>query len=217
MGAIKQITIAPKQQTKVDWLVVRKWYLEHGDADYPEVAKEFGISLNTVKSRGAQEGWLELRRRATAKAETKIFNSVVDNLSKLNNEHAERFRLVQAYTQRRLVLAMAKMQQAENQAQETIYVEALGTSVPLIDDRKLISPQQINFLTSALKESIFGERIAKGLPTSVSKSENDINVSNPYANYTVEQLEKVYEAIDAKLRSKYERKPEVLEAVTTGP
>lgn len=163
------------------------------------LAKHFNLNADTIRNHSASENWNALRKKTVSEAEVKLIDNVSDKLAETNLKHAATYKQAQAYITRRLSLAIAKAQSLESKATEHIQIGQ--TTIPIIDDSKLMSPQQIKFLMEGLKVAVDGERVALGLPTSVTKSENDINLINPFAEYRDDQLKRIIEITDAELKS----------------
>jgi hypothetical protein len=163
-----------KKRGRVNWEAAMKFFVTNPEITYVDIAKKYGVSEPTARSHGSKGNWTGLRKKA--------------------------YRMGQYYVNRRLQLALAKMQNTENKATSKVLLEN-GLEVPVVRDDWLMSPQQVNFLLSAMKTAMDGERVALGLPTNVTKSDNDLNINNPYAGYSEDQLRRIIEITDAELKS----------------
>lgn len=131
-----------KPTKKIDWLKARMDYLQDSSLSYADIGKKYGVSLTTVKLRGVQEGWPELRQTLAEKAYKDFQTKLLDEKSNSQNRHLELYK---------------NMQMLINKAQEVAAKDPKGTTAFDLDK-----------LARALKTSIDGERVVLGLPTSVS-------------------------------------------------
>jgi hypothetical protein len=189
-----------KKRGRVNWEAAMKFFVTNPEITYVDIAKKYGVSEPTARSHGSKGNWTGLRKQAQRKSEVVLVDNVADVLAETNEKHAKAYRMGQYYVNRRLQLALAKMQNTENKATSKVLLEN-GLEVPVVRDDWLMSPQQVNFLLSAMKTAMDGERVALGLPTNVTKSDNDLNINNPYAGYSEDQLRRIIEITDAELKS----------------
>lgn len=125
---------------KIDWLAAREYYLSDATASYTDVSKKFGVSLKAVKDRGAKEGWLELRQNLSEKAYENFQKKLLRTKEAAQDRHLLQFQNLQALINKRVIA---------------------------ISSDKVQDAQELRRLASALKDSVMGERIVLGLPTSV--------------------------------------------------
>lgn len=197
------------KKPKVDWLTVRKKYIEDVTVTYDDLAKLFGIDANTVAVHGKKEQWVELRQKTVATAAARLEDNVADELAKINDRHGMIWRNAQALIVGRINIEYAKQQYATEQAIEAGRYTKTGQ--PIVDTRELMGGQQLSYLMTAGKTAVDGERVVRGLPTNVTQTQNDININNPYEKYTPEELEQVLSATEAKLREKYAQNAKTIE------
>lgn len=193
------MTKIKQKNRNIDWVSAKKYYISHTECKLSDIAKKYGCTVNGAQRRSSVENWVALRKKTISESEIKLLDNVSDKLAETNQKHASTYRQAQSYINRRLQLAMAKAQELENSATKSVKLGKI--TIPLIDDSKLMSPQQISFLITALKTAVDGERVALGLPTTVTKSENDFNINDPFADYNEDQLRRIIEITDAEIKS----------------
>ena len=146
---------------KIDWFKAREDYLSDSTLSYSDIAKKYGVSLTSVKTRGNNEDWLKLRQSLTEKALSRIQEQLVDEKTKANAKHLTHWQNIQALANN-LIMDMANRNYYRNKAGNLI-LDKDDNPIPVP-----IDPFALERLVRALKEAINGERVVLGLPTSVS-------------------------------------------------
>lgn len=183
------------RKAKVDWLAAKHYYIENANISLRDVASKYDVTLKTVESHSSKEGWVKLRSQVGISATNKAIEQAVDERVIVVNEHAQKFAHIE-----NISLAMMNRLAKKLKRLEQIDPDAL-----LDDHRAYMSPQQWNYLVSAFKVATDGRRTALGLPNSITKSDNEINILNPYAGYPEQQLLQIINTNQAEMRAKYAR------------
>lgn len=180
--------------TKIDWLEAKKYYVENNRVSLRDVALKFGTTTKSVEDHSAKEGWVNLRQQVGVSATTAIVEKAADERVAIVNEHALKFAQTENITvamMNRLARKLRRLEQTDPDA--------------LLDDKSYMSPQQWSYLVQALKVSTDGRRTALGLPVTITKSEGEVSVLNPYQGYNPSQLRKIIEQNETEMRAKYAR------------
>lgn len=136
----KAVKKAPKvQPTKIDWTLAQQWYLMDATRTLSDVAKEFGVSRNSVTVNSTRMGWTELRNKLSETATNLMMKRLAKVKVAANDRHVSNYRTLQ----NKIMLAV------DNLSAES-------------DTSDMLS------LAKALKTASDGERVALGLPTLVN-------------------------------------------------
>lgn len=65
----------------MDWNKLKAEYIA-GGTSYRKLSEKYNVSFNTLQGVAKREKWCELRRQAQDKSDTKIVNSVANDISK---------------------------------------------------------------------------------------------------------------------------------------
>ena len=65
----------------MDWNVLKAEYIA-GGTSYRKLADKYGIPFSNLKNAAVKEGWVRLREQAKNKANSKMVNSVANDISK---------------------------------------------------------------------------------------------------------------------------------------
>ena len=65
----------------MDWNKIKAEYIS-GGTSYRKLAKKYNVSFTTLQGVAKREQWVELRRQAQDKSDTKIVNSVASDIAK---------------------------------------------------------------------------------------------------------------------------------------
>ena len=65
----------------MDWNIIKAEYIS-GGTSYRKLAKKYNVSFTTLQGVAKREQWVELRRQAQDKSDTKIVNSVASDIAK---------------------------------------------------------------------------------------------------------------------------------------
>lgn len=174
---------------RIDWLAAKKDYLSDGSMSYMKIAKKYGVTNNAVGNRAKKENWVKLRQDLVGAADAEMQEEIVDELAEVNTRHVQTARNLQAYHISSLNVLNAyirKLQERINNNQA-------------VDPKEVYSPYQGNNLTDALKKAIELERIALGLPITVTKNETETKHTFDTSGFTLEELD---DAINAKLEKR---------------
>lgn len=190
------------RKPKVDWLSAKHYYIENAEVSLRDVADKYGVTLKTVETHSSKEGWVKLRSQVGISATNRVVEQAIDERVGVVNEHAQKFAHIEN-------ISMAMMNRL---AKKLKRLEQTDPDALLDDHRAYMSPQQWNYLVSAFKVATDGRRTALGLPTTITKSDNDVNVLTPYAGYSEQQLMQIINVNQAEIRAKYAR-----EVDTTNP
>lgn len=183
------------RKPKVDWLAAKHYYIENAKVSLRDVADKYDVTLKTVETHSSKEAWVKLRASVGISATNKVVEQAVDERVTVVNEHAQKFAHIE-----NISLAMMNRLAKRLKRLESIDPDAL-----LDDHKAYMSPQQWNYLVSAFKVATDGRRTALGLPTTITKSDNEVSVLNPYAGYSEQQLMSIINVNQAEMRAKYAR------------
>lgn len=180
----KKATTKPKprtstQKTKIDWFEARKAYLSDGTLSYRDIAKKFGVSLNTIEKRAKSEGWVELRQELGEKAFNELTERLVNVKTSANDRHLKHYQNLQALANR----SIKEMDEGSilfDRKGNPLYERKEDGTVKIF--RRPINPFELEKLAKALKTAIDGERVVLGLPTSVSAL-TDPEGGNPWSGF----------------------------------
>lgn len=64
----------------MDWNKLKAEYIA-GGTSYRKLAKKYGVSFSSVRFKAEQEKWTELKAQAQHSANTKIFESIVEDIT----------------------------------------------------------------------------------------------------------------------------------------
>jgi len=179
MASLNLLTVQDHRY-KVDWLGAKFTYLENPNFSYTDIARMFGVSLKQVKRHGSNEEWVEGRQQVADLAEQRITETLADKRLKA----IERHRVI--YSQVIDVLGYQLKVINRDTRQKELKATIEGRE---LRPRELYSPKQFYALTKALKLATDGERLAWGLPTTISgSSQASATPINPYAGWPKEDL-----------------------------
>lgn len=139
----------------------------------------FDVSLKQVKVHGAGEDWVEGRQRVAELTEQCVTETLADQRIKMIERHRLLYGQVLDVLGYQLGVIARDTRQKELQA--TLENRDLRP-------RELYSPKQLYALIKALKLASEGERLAWGLPTTITGSGQATTQANPYAGWPYEDL-----------------------------
>jgi hypothetical protein len=127
------------QPTKIDWAEAQKFYLMDATASYSDVAKEFGVSKNTVTKHANAMGWSDLRNKLTETSTNLMIKRLASKKTGANDRHYDQYKTLEA--------------------------KVMAVINKLNDDA---DPGDLMALARALKVATDGERVVLGLPTNIN-------------------------------------------------
>ena len=105
----------------MDWTKIKADYIA-GGTSYRKLCDKYGVSRTTLQRKALEEGWVELRRQAEAKSETRIVNGIIKQKGEYGRD----------------IIAVAD--------------KLLGRMSDLIDEMPKLSPMSMRNLTAALRD-----------------------------------------------------------------
>lgn len=173
---------------RIDWLSVKNEFVSNSTTTYASVAEKYGTTVRSVMRHAHKEGWMGMRKEVEERAAVAIVEKAVEQIEEVNGRHVKAYKNLQAFALTQLNILYEYTKDAMRKAK----VEG-RTLTP----RDLYNSQQLKFLAETLRIGMDGERVARGIPTVVTKGEQDINVKSEFAEQPVEELERLYKTIDA--------------------
>lgn len=194
--------------SKINWTKARKDYISDPTLSYMDIAKKYGVAKKTVEQHATKGRWVATRQSLADKSSAIVEQKIVDDLSVINTRHTETYRNLQVLLLTNLNILIDDIKNKQE------FAKLNGSRLTA---RDTYSPTQLNFLGSALRSAIEGERIALGLPTtSVSRVEGKFAVAN--INISEEQWERITNATDSAVELLRERgySEQEIEAISSG-
>ena len=187
------------KRPKVDWLEAKKYYVENPTVTLREVAEKYSVSLNTVATHSKKEEWVKTQQDIAEETMDRVVDKAAEERSQLTTDHAQKFALAENISVAMMTRLAKKIRRLEQNDPEAV-----------TSDYNLMSPQQWNFLVTALKTATDGRRTALGLPSTITKTDNDINILNPYQGFTPQQLLGIIRQNETEIRAKYAREGDII-------
>lgn len=170
-----------------DWTMLKQEYIGNNTVTYQALAKKHGVSERTIKRHAVQEGWQAARNNIAQQVTNNVTKRAIENLEEVNERHTKAYKNLQAFALTNLNILYDHIKTQQQQAKEK--------NVKL-NPRDVYNSQQAKFLAETLRVAMDGERITLGLPTVVTKGEQDVNLTSEFANKDLNELEKLYRAAD---------------------
>lgn len=82
--------------SKINWSRALHDYASDESMSYAKIAEKYGVSVDAVKAKGEEEGWVEIRAETKQKLLQKIPEKVADKLAAINDVHLNLGRLLQS-------------------------------------------------------------------------------------------------------------------------
>lgn len=149
----------------VDWGKARIDYLADGSLSFADIAKKYGVSKTAVEAQSRKESWAQLRQDLGEKAYNEFQAKMLSTKDRAQSEHLMSFQNMRALINRA----------AMEMSQHNYYRDKKGNLILAKDkdgnDQPIpipLDPFQLEKLAKAQQIAINGERVALGLPTSVS-------------------------------------------------
>lgn len=144
----------------VDWDKARRDYISDNTMTYVKIAKKYGVVKKSVEQIASKQKWVETRRELGEKAEAEFRNKLLEQKSKIQDEHLTAYQNLRAVSNK-IIYAMATASYEKYKGQ--LLLDADGKPIPIIPDAF-----QLEKAARALKIATEGERLAIGLPSNVS-------------------------------------------------
>lgn len=156
----------------IDWIKIKTEYITDPTSTYRSLAEKYGVSTNTINTHAQDENWQEAREKKQEQLKQEIDKRVtkerIETAVEINKRHANthlRFEqlstgLLNFYIDEFLALKR-QYDNAENDQQKAI----------LLSKIQALELGKISKLQDIMTTAINGERVAEGLPTSVTKSD----------------------------------------------
>lgn len=195
MATVKKSKAGGLQPAKIDWLAARNDYIADVTVSYTDIGKKYGVTKSAVQKRGTAEGWPELRQRLADKAYDAFQHKMLEEKESRQAVQLQHWQNLQALCNLTI----------QGMANHNFYTDRQGNVILDQRGKPIIVPPSafaLEKLARAMEAAINGERVVLGLPTAVTKSENDINLVNPYDKYGRDQLEMMWESANAIARSR---------------
>jgi len=168
------------RQPVADWKIVKAEYITT-TLSVDAIAKKFGLSLSSVRTRATKEGWVEQRSLYSKKAEAryieKASNTRADSIAKMNEAH----------TQVAKSLASTAALVLQKSVKRNEAGQVVGTD---------LEPRDINSLSAALVNAQKIERIAAGMSTENTSIHAHIDEADPLSILTPDAKAAIYKALD---------------------
>jgi len=148
-STVKKTTIKPKsKKTRIDWLEVRKEYLTNHKSSYRSLAKKFAISYTALQKHATKDDWPEQRQKLAEKTKQKTDDEFVKIKAECDDRHVLHYKNIQAIANRTIMNWNEQLNKPNSKYE--------------------VDPKDLSNVARALKIGIDGERIVRGLPTSVT-------------------------------------------------
>lgn len=177
-----------RSKNNPNWLEVKKEYITDPAVTYQALADKHKVGVRTVKRWALKDGWQAARAEVAREVSESVTKKAVDEMSEVNERHTKAYRNLQAFALTNLNILMDYIRTEIATAQQN------GKK---ITPREIYNSQQAKFLAETLRISMDGERITLGLPTVVTKGEQDVRLTSEFEDRPVEELEKLFKAVDA--------------------
>lgn len=170
-----------------DWTMLKQEYIGNNTVTYEALAKKHGVSSRTIKRHAVEEGWQAARNNISQQVTNNVTKRAIDNLEEVNARHTKAYKNLQAFALTNLNILYDDIKYQQQMAKQN------GAK---LDPKKIYSSQMAKFLAETLRIAMDGERITLGLPTVVTKGEQDVNLSSEFANKDINELEKLFKAVN---------------------
>lgn len=180
---------ARTQPTKIDWEAAKRWYMDDHKRSLPDVAKEFGVSLWSVKKHSATDSptWPEARQDL-AKQQTATFKTEKQKqLEETDDRHLKQAKSIQ------------------NAALNALYVVSERNKKAKDNPKNAIDTNGIYRAAMAMKAGMDYERIVQGLPILISRAETAVTDMTPPSIADAEKALDKLEARKKRLRELRQR------------
>lgn len=154
-------------KTKIDWAKARDTYVIDATVSYADISRQFGVALNTVKLRGANEGWPELRQTLAEKAYEDFQQKMLDEKSSIQVEQLANYAAMSQLVMQTTRSMIDKGAQLKDKSGNVIIDP--DTDMPMVEQMDAF---QLEKLARALDIAEKGRRVVLGLPTAVNGVSN---------------------------------------------
>jgi len=137
-----------RKVARVDYVEIRKEYMTNHKSSYRSLSKKFGISYTALQQHATKENWPKQRQDLVDKTNEKSDDEFVKIKAECDDRHVLHYKNIQAIANRTIMNWSEKL----NKTQSTFEVDA----------------RDLANVARALKIGIDGERIVRGLPTTVT-------------------------------------------------
>lgn len=175
------------KKARINWLEMKQRFIADRSVTYKSIADEYGVTGRTVERHAEKEGWMDGRKTVEDQVTEKIAEKVAGDIDEVNERHTKTYKNLQMFALTNLNILYAHIKHEQEQAR------AQGRRLAPKD---IYSSQMAKFLAETLRIAMDGERITLGLPTIVTKGEQDVNLKSEFADRELEELEKLYKAVD---------------------
>lgn len=144
----KVVVVDRRKVSKVDWIEIRKEYVTNHTSSYRTLSKKFGISYTALQQHATKEDWPKQRQDLVEKSNQKTDDEFVKIKAECDDRHVLHYKNIQAIANKTIMKWNDKLNKTSSSFE--------------VDARDLAN------VARALKIGIDGERIVRGLPTTVT-------------------------------------------------
>jgi hypothetical protein len=175
------------RKAAANWGELKTEYISDNTVTYEGLAKKYGVSSRSVKRHAVEDNWKTARKDIVQQVTNNVTKRAIDNMEEVNERHTKAYRNMQAFALTNLNLLYDAVRDEIAKAKK---------ENRKVNTRDVYSSQMAKFLAETLRIAMDGERITLGLPTVVTKGEHDVNLKNEFADKPLDELEKLFKAVD---------------------
>lgn len=175
------------RKAAANWGQLKTEYISDNTVTYEYLAQKYGVSSRSVKRHAVEDSWKAARKDIVQQVTNSVTRHAIDNLEEVNARHTKAYKNLQAFALTNLNILYDHIKTTQETA------KAQGKK---LNPRDVYNSQQAKFLAETLRVAMDGERITLGLPTVVTKGEQDVNLSSEFANKDINELEKLFKAVN---------------------
>lgn len=181
------------RKAAANWGQLKTEYISDNTVTYELLAKKYGVSSRSVKRHAMEDDWQGARKNIVQQVTNSVTKRAIDNMDEVNERHTKAYKNLQAFALTNLNILYDHIKTE---------VDAAKNKGIKVNPRDVYSSQMAKFLAETLRIAMDGERITLGLPTVVTKGEQDVNLKSEFADQPLEELEKLFKAVDASNETK---------------
>jgi hypothetical protein len=169
------------------WGTLKQEYISDNTVTFSALSKKYKVSMRTVARHAIKEDWKGARKDIVQQVTNSVTKKAIDNFEEVNERHTKAYKNLQAFALTNLNILYDHIRTE---------VEKSKVEGRKLNPKDVYNSQQAKFLAETLRVAMDGERITLGLPTVVTKGEQDVKVKNEFSDKSLEEVERIYQAID---------------------
>lgn len=175
------------RKAATNWIAVKQDFISDSTATYTSMARKYNVSARSVMRWAVKEGWVATRKDIGDKVTQKVSAKAISDMDEVNDRHTKAYKNLQAFALTNLNILYDHIRSEVDSAKQ---------ANKKLNPRDIYSSQMAKFLAETLRIAMDGERITRGLPTVVTKGEQDVKLSSEFADRPLEDLERLFKVVD---------------------